>query len=237
MVGALAWTVRVVFPPLILAAAIVFILNPAVTALQQRGVPRAAGAGLAYLAVMAIIVLSGVLIFPLAVTQVDQLAEDWPEIRERVERWVDDRAADSEGTFFEFTRQELEGALSNTGSSFEDQLRRLRKFGAQVFHVLLIVILAPIIGFYLLVDVPRMRSVAESLVPEGAKAEVMAVAHRLNRAIGGFFRGQLMVALIVGILCSVLLAAIGLRFWFLIGMIAGLFNLSLIHISEPTRPY
>jgi predicted PurR-regulated permease PerM len=50
------------------------------------------------------------------------------------------------------------------------------------------------------------------------------VGHRLNRAIGGFFRGQLVVAAIVGVLCSIGLGVIGLKFWFLIGMIAGLFN-------------
>ncbi len=52
----------------------------------------------------------------------------------------------------------------------------------------------------------------------------MAIGRRLNRAIGGFFRGQLMVALLVGALCSTFLGIIGLKFWFLIGMIAGLFN-------------
>ena len=84
--------------------------------------------------------------------------------------------------------------------------------------------LAPIIAFYLLIDLPRLRTVAESLVPERSKREVMHVARRLNRAIGGFFRGQLMVAIIVGLMVSVGLAVIDLPFWLIIGMVAGLFN-------------
>ena len=224
VVGAIAWQVRVIFPPLVLAGAIVFILNPVVTAIQHRGLPRAAGAGLAYLGVLVIIGASGVGLFPIAAAQVDELADDFPDIRARVERWVDDRAEQSIGTFYEFSRADVEDSLSNSGASFEDQLRSLRKIGAQVFHGLLIVVLAPIIAFYLLVDVPHMRNVAESLIPVGARDEVLVVAHRLNRAIGGFFRGQLMVALIVGVLCSIGLGVIGLKFWFLIGMIAGLFN-------------
>jgi predicted PurR-regulated permease PerM len=91
--------------------------------------------------------------------------------------------------------------------------------------VLLIVVLSPIIAFYLLVDLPHTRRVLDSLVPSAARPEVEAVARRLNRAMGGFFRGQLAVALIVGVLCSSGLATIGLKFWFLVGMIAGLFNL------------
>ncbi|MGI8794781.1 MAG: AI-2E family transporter, partial [Acidimicrobiales bacterium] len=83
----------------------------------------------------------------------------------------------------------------------------------------------PIIAFYLLVDTPRLGRVARSLIPAGARSETMHVAGRLNRAIGGFFRGQLMVALVVGVMSSIGLAAIGLKFWFLVGMVAGLFNL------------
>lgn len=223
--GLIAWTVRVIFPPLILAAAIVFILNPLVTRFQHRGIPRAAGAAIAYLGVIGALALSAVLIVPLAGNQVDELRDEWPGIERKVDKWVDDRAAQSQGTFWEFQRSDLEDQFSADDASIGDQLRRLRTIGLRVFHALLILILAPILAFYLLVDVPHIRRVADSLIPERARPEVMHVAHRLNRAIGGFFRGQLLVALIVGVMCSIGLAIIGLRFWFLVGMIAGVFNL------------
>ncbi|HVM09796.1 MAG TPA: AI-2E family transporter [Acidimicrobiales bacterium] len=220
----LVWQVRVIFPPLILAGAIVFLLNPIVTLLQHRGLPRAAGAGLSYLLVLAIIAMAGIGLYPLLAGQIDELADEWPAIQTRVENFIDDRAADSEGTFFEFSREDIEDALSNTGGTFEEQLKQAREIGAEIFHVLLILILGPIIAFYLLVDIPHLRRVALDLIPEPVHDEVLIVGHRLNRAIGGFFRGQLMVALIVGILCSIGLGIIQLKFWFLIGMIAGLFN-------------
>jgi predicted PurR-regulated permease PerM len=82
-----------------------------------------------------------------------------------------------------------------------------------------------VIAFYLLVDLPRLRRVTESLLPEGHRDELLHVGRRLNRAIGGFFRGQLLVALIVGIMVSVGLGVLGLPFWLLVGMVAGLFNI------------
>jgi len=225
VVGTVAWVVRVIWPPLILASAMVFLLNPVVTALHRRRVPRAAGAALAYLAVLGAVTLAGVLIYPLARDQGRELADEWPEIRARAERWIDDRAEDSQGTFWEFSREELEDAISADDVPLSEQLARARDLGIQVFHVLLILVLAPFIAFYLLVDLPRVRAVMESLVPAGARAEVLHLCRRLNRAVGGFFRGQLAVAAIVGVLCSIGLAIIGLRFWFLVGMIAGLFNI------------
>jgi predicted PurR-regulated permease PerM len=188
VVGLVFWTVRVIFPPLVLAGAIVFLLNP------------------------------------IAADQASELGDDWPEIKKKAEGWIDDAAETSQGTFFEFTREELEDAFGSDDTSFRQQLDQARDLGFKIFHVLLILLLAPIIAFYLLVDAPRVREVMRSLVPPGAKDEVDHVAHRLNRAIGGFFRGQLLVATIVGVMCSVGLLIIGLRFWFLVGMIAGLFN-------------
>jgi predicted PurR-regulated permease PerM len=224
VLGLLAWFIRVVFPPLILAGAIVFILNPVVTRLQRRGVPRALGATFAYVCVLGAFVGAGFLLVPLATSQGDELAEEWPAIEQRVERWVDDRSIESEGTFWEFTRQELTETFSQDDATLKDRLTRLRDLSVEVFHVLLVLFLAPVIAFYLLVDLPHLRRTAVGLIPEPAREEVLHVAHRLNRAIGGFFRGQLLVAAIVGIMCSIGLLIIGLRFWFLVGIIAGLFN-------------
>ena len=41
LIGFLAYVFRVIWPPLILAGAIVFLLNPVVTRLQRRHIPRA----------------------------------------------------------------------------------------------------------------------------------------------------------------------------------------------------
>ncbi|HEY3239700.1 MAG TPA: AI-2E family transporter, partial [Acidimicrobiia bacterium] len=109
--------------------------------------------------------------------------------------------------------------------SVQKQLERVAKVGVQVFHVLLVLILAPIFAFYLLIDLPHLKRTAVGLIPPAARPEVMLVARRINSAVGGFFRGQLLVAFIVGVLSSVGLRVINLDFWLLIGMVAGVFNI------------
>jgi predicted PurR-regulated permease PerM len=225
VVGILAWTVRVIFPPLILAGAIVFVLNPVVSWLQRRGLHRALGTLVTYVGIVVVLAGVGFGLRPVVAHQVEELRDHWPEVRDKVNRWVDDRAAASKGKPYEFTREELYDFFSTGNRSLGEQVERVRDLGVRVFHVLLILVLGPVLAFYLLVDLPHLRRVAEGLVPPRARAEVMVVARRLNQAIGGFFRGQLLVAFLVGVLCSVGLAVIGLPFWLLIGMIAGLFNM------------
>jgi predicted PurR-regulated permease PerM len=225
IIGWVAWKVAVIFPPLILAGAIVFILNPLISLLQRRGIPRVAGVALTYFGFMAVVVLIGLLMWPAVHDQGENLGDRWPQIRTKMETWVDDRAESFKGTPFEFDRQKVTEAFSSTDVSVRDQIDRVAKVGVQVFHVLLVMILTPIFAFYLLVDLPHLRQVADGLIPATARPEVLVLARRMNAAVGGFFRGQLVVALIVGILVSIGLLIIGLPFWLLIGMVAGFFNM------------
>ena len=225
IVGWLAWKVAVIFPPLILAGAIVFILNPFITMLQRRGIPRLAGVAMTYLGFLAVAVIIGLVMYPAVHDQGQNLADRWPSIRTKMERWVDDRAESMKGTPFEFDRQRVTAAFSNPDLSVRDQIDRVAEVGVAVFHVLLVLILTPVFAFYLLVDLPHLKRVAEGLIPDPARAEVLVLARRMNGAVGGFFRGQLVVATIVGMMASLGLFIIGLPFWLLIGMVAGFFNM------------
>lgn len=226
LLGVIGWWLRVVWPPLILAGAIVFLLNPGVTALHRRHVPRVAGTALSYLAFFVVIGLTVLVVAPLAADQADELSAELPQVRADVERWINDRAEQSKNWVVSFPSVgELEDEVGGgQAAGIGRTLDAARDVGERLFHVAIILILAPIIAFYLLVDLPRLRQIAEELVPEDARDELMLVATRLNRAVGGFFRGQLLVALIVGAMVSIGLAVIDLPFWLIVGMIAGLFN-------------
>ena len=269
----LAWQIRVVFPPLVLAGAIVFILNPLVTRLARHGVPRAGGTAITYLGFVGVLVMLGFLITPLVQTQAEELADQWPEIRAKFEDSVNDLSERSkEDNWFvevptiaelrdqlgggtgsaqteEFDRvvqaasdslnasddarlaADLDRVAADARNQFPgesgilEQLKTAREIGTRVFEIGLIFLLAPIIAFYLLVDLPHISEVTRDLIPDRAKAEVLHVGHRLNHTIGGYFRGQLAVAVIVGAMVSVGLAILGLPFWLIVGMIAGVFNM------------
>jgi predicted PurR-regulated permease PerM len=244
LLGLVAWVVRVIWPPLILAGAIVFLLNPVVTRLQAGHIPRALGTGLSYLGVVAATAIVILLVAPLATRQYEDLADRWPELREDLEEDINDLSERSEANEWPIripTWQELEDQFSAEEAAdtngdgvitkeeeqdrFASQIDTARELALKVFHVGIIFVLAPIIAFYLLVDLPHIRQVFRSLVPERARGDAMVVTRRLGTAIGGYFRGQLAVAFVVGVMASIGMLIIDLPFWLIVGMIAGLFNM------------
>ena len=94
--------------------------------------------------------------------------------------------------------------------------------GGQAFVALLsLVVVTPVVAFYLLVDWDQMVDTVDSWVPLRHRATVRSLAGEINLAISGFIRGQALVCLLLGTWYAVGLWLTGLNFGFLIGMIAG----------------
>lgn len=238
--------IRVIFPPLVLALLIIYLLNPVVTRLEQRRVPRALGAVLTYVVVIGIVVLLVIALAPLVSEQISNFAEDWPEFRfELVDRIqstsesVEDRfglrvdtsqvqcllGADEIDSPDAPTVAECDEATRDFRRALGRQAGRITELGGTILEGLLIFILAPLIALYLLIDLPQLQRDILNLVPEAHREEFRDLGSKMGRAVGGFFRGQLFVALIVFVLASVGFRIIGLPFWLVIGAIAGITNL------------
>jgi len=89
----------------------------------------------------------------------------------------------------------------------------------------LILVLGPVLAFYLLVDLPKIRRGLESVIPPRRRTEVQDVARRVSWAVGGYFRGQLLVAAFVGAASMLGLWIVGLPYWAPVGLLVGLFSL------------
>ena len=220
--------VNPVVPPLLIAVAVVYLLNPLVSALERRGVPRAAGAGIVYLLFLCIVALIVSLLVPVVARQVSQVVEHFPDYLADAQAFVR-RVAARFGQEPNFT---LDADQVRAWLTAEDNrqtvtryLTGLRSVTTSVISGLIIFVIGPVMAFYLLVDLPRLERGAMALIPPARREEIRGLMDRIGQAVGGFFRGQLLVALFVGVASSIGLWAIGLPFWLLVGMVAGVFNL------------
>ncbi len=219
-----AW---LIVPPVVLAIAIIYLLNPVVTRLHARGMARWLGSCLSYVVLMGALTLVGFLVLPSISEQGQQLADNFPTI-------YDDLIADLQSLGSDLGLGELdlpsyeelrERLTGGEGDFFDDQLRRITDVTLGILEALFLLLLAPVIAFYLLIDLPKVRAKTVSLIPERNRREFLFVTRELGLAVGGFLRGQLLVALIVGVMTSFGFWAVGVPFWLLIGMIAGFLNI------------
>lgn len=233
----LAWRVlarplAVIVPPLLLATVIVYLLTPIVAGFERRGLPRWAGTLLAYLVAVLSLVLIGALLVPLLTEQLHTFADRLPSLLAELGDDLDRRLAPlgidvpiGDSLDGSALQGNLERALQGGGlSALAGLLGGLSGLALGLLQVVLVFALGPVMAFYVLVALPRLRRWTRALIPPRHRAEASEVASKLHFVVGGFIRGQLLVALFVGLATSLGLAIVGLPFWLMVGVTAGLTN-------------
>ena len=221
--------VRILLAPIVLAIVLIYILNPIVNRLQEVRVHRILGSLAAFVVLLGGLVLIGFLVAPSVSDQAREFGDNFEANYEKsaaeIEGIVDDLGF---GRIDLWSYVELQDYLNDPGVQdrfFSAALDRLGAVTSGLLEAILVFLVAPVVAFYVLIDLPRVREQTESLVPAEHRAEVIHVSRQLGTAVGGFLRGQVIVALIVGALMSVGFRLIGLEFWLIIGMMAGFLNI------------
>lgn len=228
--------IRVIWLPVVFATGIVVILNPLVTFLRGLRLPRVLGATVAYVLSVAVLIALGSALSVPVVQQAEEFADRLPEIYEAVYEQVDS-IADSLGLALslpESTEQirdwlsdrENLGALGGLTDALADDLGdTLRRLAGGVAEALVVVLLAPVLAFYLLIDLPRLRALLLSLTPHRHQEEVVYLLGAVTSTISRFARGQFLVASIVAVLGSFVMWILNLPFWLIVGVLSGVLNL------------
>ena len=226
----IAESIRIIWLPLAFAAGLVFLLNPLVNYLESRRVPRVVGAFLAFAFFVAVIVAGFSLLVPAIRTQAEAFASSLPETYDVILTWIEDL-----GDRFNIEVGLDQGAIADwladpaNQETIQQVVGNFGSFGGRlirgVAEGLAVMVLAPLLALYMLIDLRRSKALAVELTPPRHREEATYVAGAVTTALGSFVRGQLLVAFIVGVASSVGLWVLGMPFWLIIGIVAGFLNL------------
>jgi predicted PurR-regulated permease PerM len=178
-------------------------------------------------------VLAGfALVLPTIREQAAELGEQLPNLYEVAINWVRNVGADLGLDVDEILSQEAIEEWLNDPANQETVQNILLGFGAGagqvirgVTEAIAVIGLAPVLAIYILIDLERFKANTLGMTPPRHREETAFVAGELGTAMGSFVRGQLLVAVIVGVASSVGMYLIGLPFWLIIGILAGFLNL------------
>ncbi len=215
------YPVRIIFPPILLALIIVELLNPVVSALERRGLRRGLATLITYVLFLGALGALLSWLIPVISHQVVLFGKSIPGLLQRAEQGLVDFARK---LGLEVKDANLLGAFGKSGSVGE-YVGRVGSLSSAAIGLVLILVLGPILAFYLLVDLPKMRRGLEAAIPPRRRGEVQIVARRVSAAVGGYFRGQLLVAAFMGAASMLGLWIIGLPYWAPVGLLVGLFSL------------
>lgn len=215
--------------PFVLGLILAYFLDPLASLLEKKGLSRI----WATVFIAVIFSLLGMLfllvIGPLLFTQLSELAGQIPtyfnQLREIVvkgsEAWF--------GKIFPGSELGAEEAMQNIAKEAASNLTGLLKSvwtsGKAVFSFLSLILITPVVTFFLLKDWNHLIEKVDGWLPRDHAPIIRLLVKRINRSIAGFIRGQVTISIFVGIFYSVALTLLGLKYGLLIGLTAGLLNI------------
>lgn len=212
--------------PFVAGLALAYLLDPIADRLERLGLGRLT-ASLLILAVFVVgLVVALLLVVPLAANQVSALVATLPGMVSRLQGILVDRAGpllERVGGADALTDlQSQVGTLVGQGGTwFLAFLKSLWTGSQALISIASLLVVTPVVAFYLLVDWDRMVAAVDGWVPPRHRPVVRRLAREIDGAVTGFVRGQTLVCLILGTFYAVGLFLVGLNFGVLIGLIAG----------------
>ncbi len=214
--------------PFIAAMAIAYLLDPAADWMERRGIKRWLATLLIiglFFVVASLIVL---LLVPLVSDQFTKFMDHLPEyvawFNERLLPYVQGVA----GSFGIDLTHDPKAALAGQGEQVMKVvggvLTGLLGGGQAIFNVLSLLVITPVVSFYLLRDWDNMISHINEYLPMDHAGTIREQACEIDRVLAGFVRGQMLVCLFLAAFYGLGLTVLGLEFGLFIGITAGMIS-------------
>lgn len=229
MVAALAaffYRIRIVFIPFFVGGILAYAINPAVNFLERKGASRVLGTITVYVGFALIGAFVGGLLLPVLVSQVEEAMKELPRQALAVERFLN--------AFYQrfdrfripqFLRVAVDEGIGRTEVYFRDFIAGSVEGALGLFSKAFYLALAPVLAFYFTKDFEKIKAAVTRFLPVGEKARWIAFLGEIDRVLGGFIRGQLIICGFVGTLVALGLTLLKIRFALLIGIIAGILDI------------
>lgn len=215
------WALGDVILPFVLGGAVAYFLDPVADRLERLGLSRAAATAVITLFAVLLFVLALLLLVPTLARQTTALIDTAPQLFRQLQAFLVERFPDlmDQNSTLRSSLAELGETIRQRGGEFVNAV--LGTFSS-VLNVVVLIVIVPVVAFYLLLDWDRMVAEIDGLLPRDHAPTIRRLASEIDATLAGFVRGQGTVCLILGTYYAVALMLVGLQFGLVIGLVAGL---------------
>ena len=209
------YTARDVIFAFVIAFILSLIFDPIVDFLEEKKVPRVLGTLAIFLATLTVLSFVLYTVVPIAIAELRQLIVSF---------------SSDQLPFLNFIRETYyfqEEVLTNLNEFFSDFLRRgvIVGFAGNVLSIFALTVLTIALAFYLTAARDAVKKFALFISPPQYENRIISLYSRIKRKVMLWSIGQLITSLSVGILVILGLWALGIKYYFLLGVLSAVFEL------------
>ncbi len=218
---ALLWLLGDVLLPFVMGGAIAYFLDPVADRLERTGLSRTAATAIITLCSVIAFAILALMVIPSLVSQAIDLINLAPQLFQDLRSFLVTRFPDLLDE-----SSTLHQSLLSVGETIRQRggelLNSVLSSAMSVLNIVILLVVAPVVAVYLLLDWDRMIARIDGLVPLDHAPVVRHLAREIDNTLASFIRGMGTVCLILGTYYAIALMLVGLQFGLVVGFIAGL---------------
>ncbi len=211
--------------PFVAGMALAYFLDPVADWFEAKGFSRLMAALVILVLFIVVFVIAMIVLIPALVNQASGLIETLPDYVSRLQQFIVEIRPDVLPDWLQSQIGAIKENLSSLmgeGTKFlASLLGQIWNSGKALLDVISLLVITPVVAFYLLLDWDRMVARLDTLIPRGHVKTVRVIAAEMNMTIAAFVRGQGTLCIILGAYYGILLSLTGLNFGLLIGLFSG----------------
>lgn len=209
--------------PFAVGAFITYLLHPVIDNLHSRGMPR----GLAIFIIYSLFfggigfaIYKGI---PTIVGQLRDLSENAPVFTEYYRNLLDSIQNET-SRWPPAVREQIDEGILSAEAYLEGFLTSIVLTLKEILNSIVILAVIPFIAFYMLKDYNLMKRAVWYMTPSKWRDDGKKFLYDVDKSLGSYIRGQLLVCLIIGILSALCFFLQGMPYSLLLGSIVGITN-------------
>jgi len=216
--------------PIVIAGILYYLMNPVVNFLERKGLKRTFAIVLLFIVVVALLIWGIVVIIPQIREQIGSMMKSLPGYFDTISDKISEIFKDPS---FQPFQEHIDNSLQKILESLTDTAQKLSRVTLQglgsvvstLATVVIALITAPIILFFLLKDGDQLAPYILKLLPTRTRKPTMRVMTEINSQLASYIRGQLTVAFAVAVMFIVGFSLVGMNYAITLGILAGFLNL------------
>ena len=231
ILGALTWffvEISGILLPFVLAFILAYFLHPSVTYLEKRNCSRSLASVFITFLFCFFIIAVFLIFVPILQAQILALMVKIPQLVDVLWLKIQTLILYTKENMPQDQLKQISAAVSKTVFSLFNtmgtNLLKVLTGGLVFFNIISLVLITPVVLFYVLRDWVFVEKKMADLIPLNKKEEVNSVFKEINTALSGFIRGQASVCLLLGLFYGVCLSLIGLDSGLLVGFLSGILS-------------
>lgn len=218
-----------VLAPFFLGFILAWILNPLVTRLERKKIPRTLGAFIVYAAFLLVLLLFIRFLIPTIYQQLQILIANLPGILKELEVFINnifDKLGSIQGIDFQAIQESILTTISSYFSSLMTSVpTMIMNFASGFVSSMITICFGLVIGIYMLIDFDSINGHLLHLLPEKNRFEASLLIANISTEVRKSVNGTLMVATMVFICDSIGFWIVGLQAPVLFGLLCGITDL------------